>query len=170
MKERLNRLADEVGKRLDIHQVEQRPSIGKFDAASAAIEPIARDSLFSTSQRKAPVSPLTIETPLNPLSAAAMRTPAYPTFAPPTYPTENPWADAESATRGRDIDIQSVARAAMERPQFVLDNSGDGDYDEDEDGAGEILDQVDTFLAQSSDRAVSSLSEGEQGEFLLSFW
>lgn len=149
MQERINRLADEVGKRLDIQTIEQRPSIGKFDAAAAALEPQARDSLFSTSRSK-PTSPRIPEEAPHPLSAAAMRLPAYPQS--PSYPvTENPWADTPAS--GHDIDVQAAAARAMERPQFVIDDVGDGDDGDGDDGEedggddGGLVDQVDQFLA-----------------------
>ncbi|GAA5922571.1 uncharacterized protein JCM15063_003347 [Sporobolomyces koalae] len=156
-KERFNRLADEVGKRLDIQTVEQRPSIGKLDAASAAIEPTARDQLFSTTHRKKPTPSGTgaaassAVDSVNPLSAAAMRIPAYPT-------QENPWADGTSSssspsagapagTGSLDIDVQALAQQAMQRPQFTIDEATEGEGDEfageGEDG---LLGQVDAML------------------------
>ncbi|KAJ8296851.1 putative GTPase-activating protein [Rhodotorula toruloides] len=150
-KERFNRLADEVGKRLDIQTVEQRPSIGKLDAAAAAIEPTARDSLFSTSsnRKKAPLPPASDQSAVNPLSAAAMRMPAYPT-------QENPWADAasekgelSSSAPKHDIDVQALAQQAMQRPQFAVDEATEGGEGEDMyGGEGEegLLGQVDAML------------------------
>ncbi|BGP28952.1 hypothetical protein JCM10296v2_000688 [Rhodotorula toruloides] len=150
-KERFNRLADEVGKRLDIQTVEQRPSIGKLDAAAAAIEPTARDSLFSTSsnRKKAPLPPASDHSAVNPLSAAAMRMPAYPT-------QENPWAEAAgakgelpSSAPKHDIDVQALAQQAMQRPQFAVDEATEGGEGEDMyGGEGEegLLGQVDAML------------------------
>ncbi|GAA5899035.1 uncharacterized protein JCM6883_003516 [Sporobolomyces salmoneus] len=155
-KERFNRLADEVGKRLDIQTVEQRPSIGKLDAASAALEPTARDQLFSTSARKKPLPPASVSpTPaaaLNPLSAAAMRIPA--------YPQENPWADEKTSSSSSspqagggalDIDVQALAQQAMQRPQFTIDEATEADG---EDFAGEgdetLLGQVDAMLQEDA--------------------
>ncbi|KAK4699785.1 hypothetical protein P7C70_g6469, partial [Phenoliferia sp. Uapishka_3] len=154
--ERLNRLADEVGRRLEIQTIEHRPSIGKFDAASAALEPTARDSLFSTAIPKPSSSPQpqSSEFP-HPLSAAAMRMPAYPSPSPSSLdsipPVQNPWADVPSSRH--DVDIQKAAMM-MERPQFVIDDMGDGDDDDlgdgEEDGAvdadADLLVEVDNFL------------------------
>ncbi|ORY75652.1 rab-GTPase-TBC domain-domain-containing protein [Leucosporidium creatinivorum] len=162
-KERLNRLADEVGKRLDIQTIEHRPSIGKLDAAAAAIEPQARDSLFSTSNRP-PKQPASPEIP-NPLSAAAMRMPAYP-------PTSNPWADASSSgssspNLGRhEIDVQAAASQALHRQQFVIDDVAEGD---DEDYAGgegdaELMNQVERMLVE--DEAVTGKA-AQSGQDLL---
>ncbi|GAA6000472.1 uncharacterized protein JCM10292_001531 [Rhodotorula paludigena] len=164
-KERFNRLADEVGKRLDIQTVEQRPSIGKLDAAAAAIEPTARDSLFSTStNRNKPTSAAArraSETPSNPLSAAAMRMPAYPSAPPPADMGDNPWADAQSPHAGaagdgaaggvHDIDVQALAQQAMQRPQFAVDVAapeGEGEGDEPYGGEADdgLLGQVDAML------------------------
>ncbi|SCZ90894.1 BZ3500_MvSof-1268-A1-R1_Chr1-3g02357 [Microbotryum saponariae] len=177
-KERINRIADEVGKRLDIQTVEQSkplspcfrecrvfsscisqttgPSIGKLDAAAAAIEPTARDSLFSTSTKPAaarnptPVAVVESAPAVNPLSAAAMRMPAYP-------PVMNPWANEPASTKvgapTREIDVQDLARQVAEErtqfadDQFVIDNEGEEDADL---GAGELdgdlMNQVDQML------------------------
>ncbi|GAA6062763.1 hypothetical protein JCM10212_005559 [Sporobolomyces blumeae] len=153
-KERFNRLADDIGKRLDIQTVEQRPSIGKLDAASAAIEPTARDQLFSTSNRKKAPLPPVVASPdvVNPLSAAAMRMPAYPT-------QDNPWADERSSASNvsspqvggvggaLDIDVQALAQQAMQRPQFTIDEATEGDGEEYVgDGDDGLLGQVDAML------------------------
>ncbi|KAL8283146.1 hypothetical protein RQP46_005924 [Phenoliferia psychrophenolica] len=180
-KERLNRLADEVGRRLEIQTIEHRPSIGKLDAASAALEPTARDSLFSTSVSSRPSTATSRTSPHpspslsssevpHPLSAAAMRMPAYPSPSPSLEsipPVQNPWADVPSSRR--DVDIQRAA-AMMERPQFVIDDMGDGDEDEDEGvGRDELLDEVDEFLksAPESDGALVDKTAA-QGQELLS--
>lgn len=148
-KERFNRLADEVGKRLDIHTVEQRPSIGKLDAAAAAIEPQARDTLFSTSTSRKQPSPLPVpEHAINPLSAAAMRMPAYPT-------SENPWADSAKTEDSsgtsipqHDIDVQALAQAALQRPRFADDAATEGEGEEwvGPEGDDGLLGQVDAML------------------------
>ncbi|KPV78640.1 uncharacterized protein RHOBADRAFT_33366 [Rhodotorula graminis WP1] len=167
-KERFNRLADEVGKRLDIQTVEQRPSIGKLDAAAAAIEPTARDSLFSTSTSRAKPPPATSGTtsslaaaePINPLSAAAMRMPAYPSssstasYAPAE---DNPWSDARSSTAAGDIDVQALAQAAMQRPQFAVDEATEGDGGEEYGGEGELLGAVDAMLEDDDAHAGDAL-------------
>lgn len=154
-----------MGKRLDIQTIEQRPSIGKFDAAAAALEPQARDSLFSTSaSRNKPTSPRIPEEAPHPLSAAAMRLPAYPQS--PSYPaTENPWADTPAS--GHDIDVQAAAARAMERPQFDIDDVGDGDEGDEEDGGDDagLVDQVDQFLADDEGLTDKAAWAG-QGEFL----
>ncbi|GAA5950368.1 hypothetical protein JCM3765_004522 [Sporobolomyces pararoseus] len=167
-KERFNRLADEVGKRLDIQTVEQRPSIGKLDAASAAIEPTARDQLFSTSNRKKAPPPAALPpTPdaVNPLSAAAMRMPAYPS-------QENPWAEEKSSFTASspqvgggggalDIDVQALAQQAMQRPQFTIDEATEADGEDfGGDGDEALLGQVDAML-QADD------AEGKGGDTLL---
>lgn len=132
------------------------PSIGKLDAAAAAIEPQARGTLFSTSNaRKAPASPATPEAVANPLSAAAMRMPAYPT-------SENPWAAADGKPDSaaplapqHDIDVQALAQqAALQRPQFAVDEATEGEGEEwvggegGEGGEGDegLLGQVDAML------------------------
>ncbi|GAA5890230.1 hypothetical protein JCM8208_002744 [Rhodotorula glutinis] len=164
-KERFNRLADEVGKRLDIQTVEQRPSIGKLDAAAAAIEPTARDSLFSTSTARAKPPPSTASSaataePINPLSAAAMRMPAYPSASSTASyaPTEdNPWSDARSSAAAGDIDVQALAQAAMQRPQFAVDEATEGDGGEEYGGEGELLGAVDAMLEDDDAHAGDAL-------------
>ncbi|GAA6051294.1 hypothetical protein JCM3770_006798 [Rhodotorula araucariae] len=154
-KERFNRLADEVGKRLDIQTVEQRPSIGKLDAAAAAIEPTARDSLFSTSagRSKPAPAPLVTAEALNPLSAAAMRMPAYPGSPPLAPPADdNPWADAPRGSGGAadEIDVQALAQRAMMRPQFAVDEATEGGPGGDDEFGAEgddgLLGAVDAML------------------------
>lgn len=165
LQERLNRLADEVGKRLDIQTIEHRPSIGKLDAAAAAIEPTARDSLFSTSTtRTTPKIPAqgSPEIP-HPLSAAAMRMPAYPS-------TDNPWAAESSSStnnitaRERDIDVQDLAHRALERQQFVIDDvvAGDdeGDYVGGDTADAELMNQVDNMLSEEN----TGRQEANEGE------
>ncbi|KAM0793168.1 hypothetical protein ACM66B_000642 [Microbotryomycetes sp. NB124-2] len=192
-KERFNKLADAVGKQLDIQTIEQRPSIGKMDAAAAAIEPQARDSLFSTSTKssKGPqktLSSSTAQDHVNPLSAAAMRMPAYPE-------TSNPWADAPSSsstskkasTIRHEIDVQKAAEQAMDRPQFVIDDAGgqgadeDGFDDDDEEfGAfsnghedSDLMNQVDKMLVEEEQGLTGSAAKSgqdlpeRQGESLL---
>jgi len=132
------------------------PSIGKLDAAAAAIEPTARDSLFSTSTSRAKPPSSTVGSstasaaePVNPLSAAAMRMPAYPSASSTASyaPAENnPWSDAHSSTAAGDIDVQALAQAAMQRPQFAVDEATEGDGGEEYGGEGELLGAVDAML------------------------
>lgn len=184
-KERFNSLADAVGKKLDIQTIEARPAIGKFDAAAAAIEPTARDSLFSTAPRTprtGGASPVPGQTSAaeasNPLSAAAMRQPAYP----PPPPSDNPWLDSRpapvrtasgssAAHRGsgvRDIDVQALARAAI-RPQFGIDETGGG-VEEGEVDDEQLMNQVEGML-RGQEAEAEGLVGGEearkgQGEFV----
>ncbi|GAA5832894.1 hypothetical protein JCM11251_000520 [Rhodosporidiobolus azoricus] len=167
-KERFNRIADEVGKRLDIQTIEQRPSIGKLDAAAAAIEPTARENLFSTSTSRKPKSlpPLTNSEPVNPLSAAAMRMPAYP-----QADDDNPWADVRAslpspASREHDIDVQALARQAMQRPQFAADEAKEGEGEDLGAEADEgLLGQVDAML--EADEAATPGLATQSGKDLL---
>ncbi|KAM0755549.1 TBC-domain-containing protein [Meredithblackwellia eburnea MCA 4105] len=170
-KSRLNRLADEVGRRLEIQTIEHRPSIGKFDAAAAALEPQARDSLFSTSRTSAKTSPQLNPSEIpHPLSAAAMRMPAYPVVASEPAPAiQNPWADVPSSNK--EIDIQKAA-AMLERPQFSIGD--DDDSDEDEDGAfatgdgdrdADLMVEVDNFLQNADDQKAEGGAAGQA--FLL---
>lgn len=85
---------------------------------------------------------------MNPLSAAAMRMPAYPT-------SDNPWAnDSPSAPSApsvpqHDIDVQALAQqAAMQRPQFAVDEVAEDDGEDwvGADGDDGLLGQVDAML------------------------
>ena len=73
-KEYLGKLADDIGKRLDIQQVEQKPSLGRLTGAAAMQEPQERATLFSTSKSKGGKSPSPLASP-SPFSAASMRLP-----------------------------------------------------------------------------------------------
>lgn len=155
------------------------PSIGKLDAAAAAIEPTARGSLFSTSTaraRPAPSAAAPAATPaaesINPLSAAAMRMPAYPSASQSHSPAHDeeagPWADARSAApagsaAAGDIDVQALAQAAMQRPQFALDEAagdpdpelgaeGDAAEGDEYGGEGELLGAVDAMLEDDDEQ------------------
>lgn len=163
-------MADEVGKRLDIQTIEHRPSIGKLDAASAAIEPQARNSLFSTSRPTKQDKPSNVHVsvpPANPLSAAAMRMPAYPAVS-------NPWADVKSSGSGpstprHEIDVQEAAAKIMERPQFIIDDVTDGDGDEDDfgdfegpvEGDADLLNQVDKMLVEDEGTSGKAAQTGQ---------
>lgn len=153
LQERINRLADEVGKRLEIQTQEIQSSLHK-DKTFGSIEPVARDSLFSTSNRK--VQPNITSQSNNPLSAASMRAPIPSITAStkklPTFPSEDPW---------QSFDVQAAAAKAMERTQFVIDDAGDGEDEEDDDeelengtdvdGGHSLLDEVDSFLSQADE-------------------
>lgn len=70
----------------------------------------------------------------------------------PTFPSEDPW---------QSFDVQAAAAKAMERPQFVIDDAGDGEDEEDDDeelengtdadGGHSLLDEVDSFLSQADE-------------------
>jgi hypothetical protein len=122
------------------------------------MEPVARDSLFSTSTRANPTPKAAAPAvrrpsiPVNPLSAAAMRMPAYPE-------TSNPWSDAPSSpspgggsTPKFDIDVQALAQQAMHRPQFAADEATEGEGDDYGGEADEgLLGQVDAMLEEESE-------------------
>lgn len=140
-----------------MHFVEQRSSLGKLDVPGATLEPTTRDSLFPTNY--APRVPS--KSPTRPPGATSSPLPSPP--PPSTNTNQNPW----SSMRSRDIDIGAAAASAFnERPHFVIDDAGDGDEEEEEAGEGDVLDQVNTFLA-TDDEGMTDARAG-QGEYNLS--
>jgi hypothetical protein len=172
-KERLNRLADEVGKRLDIQSVEQLPSIGKLDPTA---EPKTRESLFTPSpnpQQRSPSpsisttsgSPMVTRTPsVDPLSAAAMRMPAEGLTSPPLPPTSSGLSyaprEAKSPRPSAMSTALTMANQLPQRQTFSLDRavnedvSGATEEDEEVDveagAAGDdVMDEVEAFLKEN---------------------
>jgi TBC1 domain family member 8/9 len=134
-----DRLADEVGKRLDIHTIETQPAIGRLDPVTALSEPKARESLLSASQA-GPSSPSTAA--VSPLSAAAMRQPAYPT---PGRAPEPPAKDVDKPLPPKQA---ADLLALPERSHFTIDEvvSDDDDDVNDSGGRHEVDDSQSTFL------------------------
>ncbi|GAA95389.1 uncharacterized protein L969DRAFT_44592 [Mixia osmundae IAM 14324] len=136
-RERINRLADHVGQRLEIQTVENKPAIGKLQGAAAYAEPKARESLLTPYSPRpggsfVPASPATN---INPLSAAAMRQPAYP----------SPWADPSPDNPAVGPDPVELAS----RPQFAIDFGEDEDEADDHAQSHDdqrLMDEVDDFL------------------------
>jgi hypothetical protein len=154
-KEYLGKLADDIGKRLDIQQIEQKPALGRLTGAAALQEPLERATLLSTS-KGAHTSPMMTSSPF---SAASMR---QPVLAPPksasqpttmvpqispveevTSPSATPAAIAAAAER--EIVNKALPNAPKdqilglgimdERPRFAIDDAGDEDDGEEDDGA-----------------------------------
>lgn len=153
-KERLNRLGDLAGRSLKIQRVEQKPSLGKLDSTSAFLDPTSRGSLLS---RPAAISTSTSSPTLSlpPISIPMNHS------EPFAAPHVNPWANdtpLSSTIPIEELDIESAAaRTILERPQFVMDATTQGqdeeeefDFgDEDDDGAEidpAVLAEVDRFL------------------------
>lgn len=101
-----------------------------------------------------------------------MRMPAYPSASQSHSPAHdeeaNPWADARSAApagsaAAGDIDVQALAQAAMQRPQFALDEAagdpdpelgaeGDAAEGDEYGGEGELLGAVDAMLEDDDEQ------------------
>ena len=160
-KEFLGKLADDIGKRLDIQQVEQQPSLGRLTGAAALQEPHERATLFSTSKGRGGTSPSSIVSP-SPFSAASMRQPAHISPAPSPLPSpallplsmsltnsSNP-PEPVSVSIAAENEIVEKALAAApkdkilglgimdDRPRFTID-----DVVEDEGAEGEEISQDD---------------------------
>lgn len=155
-KERFNRLADEVGKRLDIQSVEQRPSIGKIDAG---FEPKTRESLFTPSPNPnhgpspAHSPPLVRSPSFDPLSAAAMRIPAegLAPASPALPPTPSGLAYQPREKRPASSAMSAALTTVNQLPErqaFVIDEAGD-EAGEDVDAGEEVMDEVDAFLKEN---------------------
>lgn len=149
-KEFLGKLADDIGKRLDIQQVEQKPSLGRLSGAAAMQEPQERATLLSTSKTKSPrlpVSPIPsvhdalasegpsrsgqdhhfgADTGLSPAPINAVLSPSSITAAAEDAIIEKvlPNAPKESVLGLGIMD---------ERPRFAIDDAGDDQDLEDDD-------------------------------------
>ena len=148
-KDYLSKLADDIGKKLDIQHVEQKPSLGRLTGAAAMQEPQERATLLSTSKSQSrQTSPLL---PTSPYSAASMRQAVnLPPLTPPSLSVDVekelasgsvPSAVAEAAEK--DIVDKALPSAPTdqilglgimdERPRFAIDDAGDEDSDVEDD-------------------------------------
>jgi hypothetical protein len=158
-KEYLGKLADDIGKRLDIQQIEQKPALGRLTGAAAMLEPLERTTLLSTS-KAGHTSPLMAASPY---SAASMRQPVIAPVntsttssnVPETSPTDELSTSqstpaAITAAAERHIIEKALPNAPKdqilglgimdERPRFAIDDAGDDDDEEGEDEAGVLGD------------------------------
>lgn len=151
-KEYLGKLADDIGKRLDIQQIEQKPALGRLTGAAALQEPLERATLLSTS-KAGHTSPLMAPSPY---SAASMRqpvvAPARPSLAsnaPELSPTDELSTSQASpaainAAAERHVIEKALPNAPKdqilglgimdERPRFAIDDAGDDDEGEEDGG------------------------------------
>lgn len=175
-KDYLSKLADDIGKRLDIQHVEQKPSLGRLTGAAAMQEPQERATLLSTSKSQSrQTSPLL---PTSPYSAASMRQAV--NLPPVTPPSVSP-----SIEQGKELSTEPVPAGTEEaaekelvekalpsgpkdqilglgimdeRPRFAIDDAGEDDSDIDDDGDVNIDDDAALMNGKSSSRLVCSLS------------
>ena len=149
-KDYLSRLADDIGKRLDIQHVEQKPSLGRLTGAAAMQEPQERATLLSTS--KVPSRQTSPLLATSPYSAASMRQAvALPPITPPSL---SPSAESELSGLNVPSSLADAAEKELvdkalpaapkdqilglgimdERPRFAIDDAGEEDSDFEDDG------------------------------------
>lgn len=176
-KEYLGKLADDIGKRLDIQQIEQKPALGRLTGAAAMQEPLERATLLSTSKasRTSPLLPSS-----SPYSAASMRQPVVSPGTTPTLgssigaPAISPMEEL-SASHATPASIEAAAERHViekvlpnapkdqilglgimdERPRFAIDDAGDEDDEGEEDGG--VLGDDDSGLMNGKLRYCSPL-------------
>lgn len=151
-KDYLSKLADDIGKRLDIQHVEQKPSLGRLTGAAAMQEPQERATLLSTTKTQSrQTSPLL---PTSPYSAASMRQavnlpPITPPSLSPSLDKEKEVAEAVVSPNVAEAAEKEIVDKALpsapkdqilglgimdERPRFAIDDAGDEDSDLEDDG------------------------------------
>lgn len=153
-KEYLGKLADDIGKRLDIQQIEQKPALGRLTGAAAMQEPLERATLLSTSKasRTSPLLPSS-----SPYSAASMRQPVISPGTTPTLTSSAPAISPMEELSSSHVTPASIEAAAErhviekvlpnaptdqilglgimdERPRFAIDDAGDEDDELEDDG------------------------------------
>lgn len=183
-KEYMHKLADDIGKRLDIQHVEQKPSLGRLTGAAAMQEPLERATLLSTSKSgtagaNRQTSPLLGSS--SPYSAASMRQtvhlppPISPSASLHTSPRFSPEAGAAVPPSLQEAAEKAVVEKSLpdapkdtilglgimnERPKFDIDAAVEGDDDEfaigDDDDADLNMDD-DKALMNDVDAFLSSV-------------
>lgn len=155
-KEFLGKLADDIGKRLDLQHVEQKPSLGRLTGAAALQEPQERASLFSTSKSRggSGISPA-LGSSSSPFSASSMMHDPVVSPIESTSPLPTPSLSAASAS-DRDANIAAAVERAVveralpdgvtdkvlglgimdERPKFAIDDAVDDDEDDNDASIG----------------------------------
>ena len=146
-KEYLGKLADDLGKRLDIQQIEQKPSLGRLTGAAAMQEPQERPHLSSTSKSRSPrlpVSPpsslhstLNEKTELTSLPSMASLSPSTSekliSMSPAALTVAAEKAIVQKALPDAPADTILGLGMMDERPRFAIDDAGDDDDLDDED-------------------------------------
>lgn len=125
----LGKLADDIGKRLDIQHVEQRPSLGRLTGAAALQEPQERATLLSTSKSPRtsssttnPTSPSPSLLSPDPFSAASMRQPVNlpPLVSTASPPITSPEAEESTATPDPSAAAVSVPRDIQQAAEMAV--------------------------------------------------
>ncbi|KAG8888305.1 hypothetical protein FRB99_004126, partial [Tulasnella sp. 403] len=145
-----NRVADEIGKTMGKHHVDQRPSIGKLGKEMALQEPKLREPLVV--QRKSTASSDTL--PLQPTPSLDIQNEKQQSddVAPPQQSKQ-----AELPTPLIPVPM------IMERQKFAIDEAKDDGEEEDMYAIGgdeDVLDEVDAFLEAHD----SGLTEAQKAE------
>lgn len=153
-KEYLGKLADDIGKRLDIQQIEQKPALGRLTGAAAMQEPLERATLLSTSKASrtsplispSPYSAASMRQPiLDPASSISASTSSMPELSPSEeLSTQHTTPGSIEAAAERQVIEQALPNAPKdqilglgimdERPRFAIDDAGDDDEGEDDGG------------------------------------
>jgi hypothetical protein len=153
------RFADEIGKTMGRHQVQHRPSIGKFNRTLE--EPKVREPLIPSTLRSQSSSTILAASSTTSLSTTSTATPEKTAVSPkpatkvlpsvPESPTSPP-VDKTLATIAPLVDIANAAM--MQRPAFVIDEAkgdesdSDLDSEEEEEDDEAVMDEVDAFLEE----------------------
>ena len=187
-KEYMHKLADDIGKRLDIQHVEQKPSLGRLTGAAAMQEPLERAALLSTSKSgtagtNRQTSPLLGSS--SPYSAASMRQnvhlppPISPSASLHTSPPFSPEAGAAVPPSLQEAAEKAVVEKSLpdapkdtilglgimhERPKFDIDAAVEGDDDEfaigDDDDADLNMDDDKALMNGRPQNILSAVRSG----------
>ncbi|KAG8901611.1 hypothetical protein FRC00_006004 [Tulasnella sp. 408] len=149
-----NRVADEIGKTIGKHQVDQKPSIGKLGKQLALQEPKPRETLVR--QR----------------SSSSGAVPSAASSGPPTLSSQS-LPDVSQLSLSEKSPAPPVTpliptTIVMERQTFAIDAAKDDDEEEDSmyaiGGDDDVMDEVDAFL-EAHDSGLTDAQKAEaQGE------
>jgi len=163
-----NNVADQIGKTMGKHQVNYRPSIGKFDRGFSLQEPKARESLLTPAMRNRSPSGSSALSQMSETEPKLGRQPSLSSLS------------IQESIRSDDGPIpitplvhQLASTTTMERTRFAIDESKDEGDDDDLDSldgvGGEddklMMDEVDAFL-EAHDSGLTG-AENEAAKDLL---
>jgi len=145
-----NNVADQIGKTMGKHQVNHRPSIGKFDRGFGLQEPKARESLLTPSMRnRSPSgsSALSVNTETATLAPSVSSLSLHESIKS---------VDSDSSVPLTPLVQQLASTTNMERKPFAIDEAKEDDGEDDLDSldgvGGEddafMMDEVDAFLEE----------------------
>ncbi|KIO20021.1 hypothetical protein M407DRAFT_82029 [Tulasnella calospora MUT 4182] len=151
-----NRVADEIGKTIGKHQVDQRPAIGKLGKELALQEPKPRETLLTPRQRSASSG-----------AAPSASSPEPSTLSSQSLPNVSQLSLSER-TPVPPVTPLIPTTIVMERQTFAIDAAKDDDEEEDSmyaiGGDDDVMDEVDAFL-EAHDSGLTDAQKAEaQGE------